>query len=142
MLTVKRSCSVFHILVVDALELIYPFLFQINSEFQKQSSASHEFMLNSCTSDLSRTYLIGKSPFPTLDVFVESIATIGNVSGGAFFRKLHLQGNHMNVRNLVSVLFLTSHFFYFYIASTYEVVHTLKTACKFVPAVICLENWL
>lgn len=41
----------------------------------------------------------------------------------------------MNVRNLVSVLFLTSHFFYFYIASTYEVVHTLKTACKFVPAV-------
>lgn len=90
MLTVKRSCSVFHILVVDALELIYPFLFQINSEFQKQSSASHEFMLNSCTSDLSRTYLIGKSPFPTLDVFVESIATIGNVSGGAFFRKLHL----------------------------------------------------
>ncbi|KAE9464829.1 hypothetical protein C3L33_03267, partial [Rhododendron williamsianum] len=74
----------------DALELIYPFLFQINSEFQKQSSASHEFMLNSCTSDLSRTYLIGKSPFPTLDVFVESIATIGNVSGGAFFRKLHL----------------------------------------------------
>ncbi|KAF7129358.1 hypothetical protein RHSIM_Rhsim10G0052100 [Rhododendron simsii] len=63
---------------------------EINSEFQKQSSASHEFMLNSCTSDLSRTYLIGKSPFPTLDVFVESIATIGNVSGGAFFRKLHL----------------------------------------------------
>ncbi|KAG5558671.1 hypothetical protein RHGRI_008579 [Rhododendron griersonianum] len=54
---------------------------EINSEFQKQSSASHEFMLNSCTSDLSRTYLIGKSPFPTLDVFVESIATIGNVSG-------------------------------------------------------------
>ncbi|KAH7853289.1 hypothetical protein Vadar_000944 [Vaccinium darrowii] len=54
---------------------------EINSEFQKQSSASHEFMLNSCTSDLSRTYLIGKSPFPALDFFVESIATIGNVSG-------------------------------------------------------------
>ncbi|XP_057480668.1 uncharacterized protein LOC130767711 isoform X2 [Actinidia eriantha] len=54
---------------------------EIHSDFQMQSGASREFMLNSCTSDLSRTYLIGKSPFPALDVFVESIASVGNVSG-------------------------------------------------------------
>ncbi|GFY84150.1 DNA primase [Actinidia rufa] len=53
---------------------------EIHSDFQMQSGASREFMLNSCTSDLSRTYLIGKSPFPALDVFVESIASVGNVS--------------------------------------------------------------
>ncbi|GMP24604.1 hypothetical protein CsSME_00001809 [Camellia sinensis var. sinensis] len=54
---------------------------EVNSDFQKQSGASQEFTLNSCTSDVSRTYLMGKSPFPALDAFVESIASVGNVSG-------------------------------------------------------------
>ncbi|KAL7254166.1 hypothetical protein ACSBR1_008546 [Camellia fascicularis] len=53
---------------------------EVNSDFQKQSGASQEFTLNSCTSDVSRTYLMGKSPFPALDAFVESIASVRNVS--------------------------------------------------------------
>ncbi|KAK9292255.1 hypothetical protein L1049_020219 [Liquidambar formosana] len=47
----------------------------------EHSSAPQEFTLNACTSDVSRTYFVGKSPFPALDLFIESIATIGNVSG-------------------------------------------------------------
>ncbi|KAL7229826.1 hypothetical protein ACSBR2_008391 [Camellia fascicularis] len=54
---------------------------EVNSDFQKQSGASQEFTLNSCTGDVSRTYLMGKSPFPALDAFVESIASVANVSG-------------------------------------------------------------
>ncbi|KAI4347596.1 hypothetical protein L6164_008397 [Bauhinia variegata] len=40
-----------------------------------------ELTSDTCTSDVSTTYLIGKSPFPSLDRFVESIASIGNISG-------------------------------------------------------------
>ncbi|KAM4076278.1 hypothetical protein ACJW30_12G050900 [Castanea mollissima] len=44
-------------------------------------SAPQEFALSACTSDLTTTYFLGKSPFPALDKFVEFIASIGNVSG-------------------------------------------------------------
>ncbi|KAA8539966.1 hypothetical protein F0562_026658 [Nyssa sinensis] len=54
---------------------------ETNSDFHKLSVASREFPLHACTSDVSRTYLMGKSPFPALDMFVESIASVGNVSG-------------------------------------------------------------
>ncbi|KAM3301562.1 DNA-directed primase/polymerase protein isoform X1 [Capsicum chacoense] len=50
--------------------------------FQQQSAVSLNFDLNACTSDdPSRTYLMGNSPFPYLDVFVESLASIGNIPG-------------------------------------------------------------
>ncbi|KAK4354256.1 hypothetical protein RND71_026450 [Anisodus tanguticus] len=49
--------------------------------FQLHSAVSLNFDLNACTSDPSRTYLMGKSPFPCLDVFVESVASIGNIPG-------------------------------------------------------------
>ncbi|XP_057951241.1 uncharacterized protein LOC131146009 isoform X2 [Malania oleifera] len=54
---------------------------EINHNFGKHSVAPPEFALNPRTSDISRTYFMGKSPFPSLDIFVESIASIGNVSG-------------------------------------------------------------
>ncbi|KAK7315144.1 hypothetical protein VNO77_33676 [Canavalia gladiata] len=38
-----------------------------------------EFTLNTCTSDVSTTYFMGKSPFPFLDEFVLSVASVGNV---------------------------------------------------------------
>ncbi|XP_009599576.1 uncharacterized protein LOC107776893 isoform X2 [Nicotiana tabacum] len=44
--------------------------------FQLHSGVSLDF-----TSDPSRTYLMGKSPFPSLDMFVESVASIGNIPG-------------------------------------------------------------
>ncbi|XP_065615961.1 uncharacterized protein LOC111994508 isoform X1 [Quercus suber] len=44
-------------------------------------SAPQEFALSACTSNLTTTYFLGKSPFPALDKFVEFIASIGNVSG-------------------------------------------------------------
>lgn len=50
--------------------------------FQQHSAVSLNFDLNACTSDdPSKTYLTGKSPFPYLDVFVESVASIGNIPG-------------------------------------------------------------
>ncbi|KAK3008262.1 hypothetical protein RJ639_014948 [Escallonia herrerae] len=55
---------------------------ETNSEFLRESTFPHNFVSDAFTSDASRTYLIGKSPFPALDVFVESIASLGNVSGG------------------------------------------------------------
>ncbi|KAK3037238.1 hypothetical protein RJ639_030131 [Escallonia herrerae] len=55
---------------------------ETNSEFLRESTFPRNFVSDVFTSDASRTYLIGKSPFPALDVFVESIASLGNVSGG------------------------------------------------------------
>nr|XP_019067213.1 DNA-directed primase/polymerase protein isoform X1 [Solanum lycopersicum] len=50
--------------------------------FQRHSAVSSNFDLNACRSDdPSKTYLTGKSPFPYLDVFVESVASIGNIPG-------------------------------------------------------------
>ncbi|KAL3351955.1 hypothetical protein AABB24_020182 [Solanum stoloniferum] len=50
--------------------------------FRQHSAVSLNFDLNACTSDdPSKTYLTGKSPFPYLDVFVESVASIGNIPG-------------------------------------------------------------
>ncbi|GAU29204.1 hypothetical protein TSUD_361940 [Trifolium subterraneum] len=38
-----------------------------------------EFTLNTCTSDVSRTYFMGKSPFPFVDEFILSVASVGNI---------------------------------------------------------------
>ncbi|CAK9176919.1 unnamed protein product [Ilex paraguariensis] len=65
---------------LDCVKALH-FDIEINSDFCKQSDFPQEFILNACTTDASRTYLMGKSPFPALDMFVESVASIGNVPG-------------------------------------------------------------
>ncbi|KAK2366883.1 DNA primase [Trifolium repens] len=40
-----------------------------------------EFTLNTCTSDFSGTYFMGKSPFPFIDEFILSVASVGNIPG-------------------------------------------------------------
>ncbi|CAN6588886.1 unnamed protein product [Malus baccata var. baccata] len=54
---------------------------EVNSSLRKCYSLPQEYALNGSTSGASATYFQGKSPFPALDAFVESVATIGNVSG-------------------------------------------------------------
>ncbi|KAL3524326.1 hypothetical protein ACH5RR_017160 [Cinchona calisaya] len=54
---------------------------ETTNDFNKHSGFAQEFDLNACTTDASRTYLMGKSPFPALDVFIENVASIGNVTG-------------------------------------------------------------
>ncbi|KAL5718661.1 hypothetical protein ACHQM5_011540 [Ranunculus cassubicifolius] len=53
---------------------------EVNANIVKQAS-TQDFALRSCTNDMPNTYFVGKSPFPALDVFVETIGSIGNVSG-------------------------------------------------------------
>lgn len=52
-----------------------------NHNCRKHSSSPQDFALSACTSNVSGTCFMGNSPFPALDIFVESIASIGNVSG-------------------------------------------------------------
>lgn len=54
---------------------------ETTNKFHKHSTLAQEFDLNACTIDASRTYMMGKSPFPALDVFIENVASIGNISG-------------------------------------------------------------
>ncbi|KAL2527356.1 DNA primase [Abeliophyllum distichum] len=54
---------------------------EVTSSSRKHSCFPREFHLDAFTSNASKTYLMGKSPFPALDVFVETVASIGNVSG-------------------------------------------------------------
>ncbi|KAL6508411.1 hypothetical protein OROHE_021953 [Orobanche hederae] len=54
---------------------------EITNSIQKHSGCREKLDLNACISDASTTYLMGKSPLPTLDVFVEAIASTGDVSG-------------------------------------------------------------
>uniref|UniRef100_A0A7N0VCT6 DNA-directed primase/polymerase protein n=2 Tax=Kalanchoe fedtschenkoi TaxID=63787 RepID=A0A7N0VCT6_KALFE len=53
---------------------------QVNQNI-KYGSDNKERKLNAFDRDISSTCYMRKSPFPTLDSYVESIATIGNVSG-------------------------------------------------------------
>lgn len=54
----------------------------MNSNSHKDYGVPRDLFSTSCTTDTSRTFLMGKSPFPVLDMFVESLASIGSVSGG------------------------------------------------------------
>ncbi|KAF8044081.1 hypothetical protein BT93_A2147 [Corymbia citriodora subsp. variegata] len=54
---------------------------EVNGHFGRYSLASQELNFNSFPSDSSVNYFIGKSPFPMLDKFIESVASIGTVSG-------------------------------------------------------------
>ena len=56
---------------------------QDNTSSQQSSKALQELALRTCTDNPPEAYFSGKSPFPALDIFVESIASIGNVSGGS-----------------------------------------------------------
>ncbi|XP_017972925.1 PREDICTED: DNA-directed primase/polymerase protein isoform X1 [Theobroma cacao] len=51
---------------------------EVTSNFGRYCRAPQE---NTYISDVSTTYLTGKSPFPSLDEFIESIASTGNASG-------------------------------------------------------------
>lgn len=55
---------------------------QVNHNLREHYSTLQSLSLSSYPADASSTYLMEKSPFPALDVFIESVASIGNVSGG------------------------------------------------------------
>ncbi|GAV76314.1 Herpes_UL52 domain-containing protein [Cephalotus follicularis] len=54
---------------------------QVNQNYGKYCSTSQEFALNVCLGDVPMTQFMGQSPFPALDKFIESVASIGNVTG-------------------------------------------------------------
>ncbi|XP_074381097.1 uncharacterized protein LOC141721856 isoform X2 [Apium graveolens] len=54
---------------------------EMNSTSEKDYGVPRDPLSTSFTTDASRTFLMGKSPFPVLDMFVESLASIGSVSG-------------------------------------------------------------
>ncbi|XP_047332072.1 DNA-directed primase/polymerase protein [Impatiens glandulifera] len=54
---------------------------EVTYDVQKHSESSQQFTVSAYTSDLSSTYLMGRSPFPALDLFVESVASTGNIPG-------------------------------------------------------------
>lgn len=56
---------------------------------QKHNGGPIRFDLDACMNDASRTYLMGKSPFPALDAFVEALASTGNVPGDDAMIKHH-----------------------------------------------------
>lgn len=53
----------------------------MNNNSIVRDQKAHKFQVDACTSDMSTSYFGGKSPFPQLDQFIESIASTGNVSG-------------------------------------------------------------
>ncbi|KAJ4705942.1 DNA-directed primase/polymerase protein-like [Melia azedarach] len=54
---------------------------ELHNNLGRYCHAPQEFVSTACSSDVSATYFMGKSPFPALDKFVECIASIGNISG-------------------------------------------------------------
>ena len=60
--------------------LWYSWVTQVNFSCRRSTNVLHE-ALNTCRDDVSRTYLMGASPFPALDAFIESVASFGTVTG-------------------------------------------------------------
>ncbi|GMN44528.1 hypothetical protein TIFTF001_013734 [Ficus carica] len=54
---------------------------EVNHSSGRHFSSPQELTLDSCRVDASATYFMGKSPFPALDTFIESVGSIGNVPG-------------------------------------------------------------
>ncbi|KAG2280748.1 hypothetical protein Bca52824_051968 [Brassica carinata] len=54
---------------------------EVNNNSIVRDQRAHKFQVDACTSDMSTSYFGGKSPFPLVDQFVESIASTGDVSG-------------------------------------------------------------
>uniref|UniRef100_A0A7C9CL28 DNA-directed primase/polymerase protein n=1 Tax=Opuntia streptacantha TaxID=393608 RepID=A0A7C9CL28_OPUST len=52
-----------------------------NYKHGKPSSVLKELTFNASKSEGSRAYLLGTSPFPSLDAFIESVGSVGNVTG-------------------------------------------------------------
>ncbi|XP_010537140.1 PREDICTED: DNA-directed primase/polymerase protein isoform X2 [Tarenaya hassleriana] len=52
-----------------------------NSNLVRHQNVSQKFKVDACLNDMSASYCEGKSPFPLLDTFIESIASTGNVTG-------------------------------------------------------------
>lgn len=57
---------------------------QINANSERRYR-TREFALDPCNYNSSATYLMGKSPFPELDKFIESVASTGSVPGNNSF---------------------------------------------------------
>ncbi|KAK6936776.1 hypothetical protein RJ641_033806 [Dillenia turbinata] len=54
---------------------------EVYQDYGNRSLNSLDWRQNSPVSDVSNAYFIGKSPFPALDAFIESVASTGNISG-------------------------------------------------------------
>ncbi|KAM7273250.1 hypothetical protein ACFE04_027914 [Oxalis oulophora] len=54
---------------------------EVAHNYGKYLNAPLEFSQNDWTNDTPTTYFMGKSPFPTLDKFIEYVASTGNVTG-------------------------------------------------------------
>ncbi|KFK26881.1 hypothetical protein AALP_AA8G305600 [Arabis alpina] len=54
---------------------------EVNNNSLVRHQKAPNFQVDACPSDMSTSYFGGKSPFPLLDQFIESIASTGNVSG-------------------------------------------------------------
>ncbi|XP_060971351.1 uncharacterized protein LOC115717545 isoform X1 [Cannabis sativa] len=72
-------------LLVCKMDLLCTKILQFNTEvnrsYEQRYSCPQELALNGCGINSSATYLMGKSPLPALDTFIESIASTGNVPG-------------------------------------------------------------
>lgn len=55
--------------------------FQFNENTHGDCQLPKVVISKACINDIPKTFMTGKSPFPALDTFVESIASFGNVSG-------------------------------------------------------------
>ncbi|KAK9088088.1 hypothetical protein Syun_030482 [Stephania yunnanensis] len=54
---------------------------EVNYKYESRFYASGKNTLNNITTDVPTSYFIGKSPFPALDKFVETVASIGSITG-------------------------------------------------------------
>ncbi|KAK7380402.1 hypothetical protein VNO78_32912 [Psophocarpus tetragonolobus] len=52
-----------------------------NSNVRNSGEFRPQFTLDTSRSDVSTTYFMGKSPFPFLDKFIQSVASVGNMPG-------------------------------------------------------------
>ncbi|WOH14322.1 hypothetical protein DCAR_0933841 [Daucus carota subsp. sativus] len=57
------------------------FATQVHVNFHKDYGVPRNLLSNSCIIDSSRIFQTGRSLFPLLDMFVESVASLGNISG-------------------------------------------------------------
>lgn len=68
----------FNIRLLFTFEVLFP---QEKCNFGRHFSFAKEVPLTGCMTDVSATSCMGRSPFPAVDKFVESVASTGSVSG-------------------------------------------------------------
>ncbi|KAK9145982.1 hypothetical protein Sjap_005885 [Stephania japonica] len=54
---------------------------ELNYKYESRFYATGKGTLSNITTDMPTSYFIGKSPFPALDKFVETVASTGSISG-------------------------------------------------------------